>query len=211
MRRFLPLLLVLAGCSASLEPLLSAPDSETFDEKLRIHGPIDSSELSTLKREVQSKEPLRAHNAASLLTLSREAEAEQVLEQLGATTADVRIWATASASRLLKEQLDKGAFPKTLERPEMIREGLKSPDPKVYKTAFALAHRLKLPELQAEIPKALQSKDSEIQALGIVALSPDQVRARLTEIQAHLQDADHLTYPKMAIALAGCCPTPYES
>ena len=201
MRRFLPVLVLLAGCSASLEPLLSAPDDRTFDEKLKIHGPVDSSEVSTLKREARGQDPSRARNAASLLTLSREPEAEQELENLGATTNDVKVWSIAAASRLLKEQLDLGAFPKSLERPEMIREGLKSADSKVYKTSFALAHRLKLPELQAEIPQALQSQDSEIQALAIAALSPEQVLQRMDEIKKRLKEADYKTFPKMAIAL----------
>lgn len=201
MRRFLPFLILLAGCSASLEPLLSSPDDKTFDEKLRIHGPVDSSEVASLKREALGKDSLRARNAASLLALSREPEAGQILETLGSTTGDVQIWSTAAASRLVKEQLDLGAFPKTLERPEMIREGLKSADPKVYKTAFTLATRLKLPELQAEIPKAMQSKDTEIQALGIAAMSPEQVSRRLDEFQGLLKEADYNTFPKMAVAL----------
>lgn len=201
MRKFPLVLLLLAGCSTTLEPLLTAPDAKTFDEKLRIHGPVDSWEVSTLQREAQSKDALRARNAASLLTLSREPAAEQSLETLGAATTDEQIWATAAASRLLKEQLGHGSFPKSLERADMIRAGLQSSDVKIYKTAFTLARRLKMPELQAEIPKALKSSDPGVVALGVGALTPEQARERMDELQAALAKADYETFPAMATAL----------
>lgn len=201
MRKFALALVFLAGCSANLEPLLSAPDDKTFDEKLKIHGPVDSWEVSTLQSEAQGKDPLRARNAASLLTLSREPEAEKSLIALGAATADVQIWSTAAASQMLKEQLGHGTFPRGLERADMIRLGLRSSDLKIYKTAFRLAQRLKMPELQAEIPKALQSAEPSVQALGVAALSPEQARERMGELQAYLKQADFETFPPMAIAL----------
>lgn len=203
MRKFTLFLLLLAGCSATrLEPLLSATDEQTFDEKLRIHGPVDSYEVSTLQSEVRGKDPLRARNAASLLTLSREPEAEQSLETLGAATTDVPIWATAAASRLLNQgALGHGSFPKSLERPDMVRQGLQSTDLKIYKTAFTLARRLKMPELQTEIPKALNSPDSGVVAPAVAALTPAQARERLDELKLRLKDANFETFPEMAIAL----------
>lgn len=172
----LSLLLLLAGCTSTLEPLLSAPDAKTFDEKLKIHGPVDSSEVPTLEREAAGKDPLRARNATSLLTLSRDPKAQQQLEKLGASTADLNIWGTATADALLAEQLGHGQVPKSLERSDMTLQGLKSSDSKIYQTAFVMAQRLKLPELQTEIPKALNSKDAEIQALAVAALTPEQAR-----------------------------------
>ena len=201
MRKLLLGLLLLSGCSATLEPLLTAPDAQTFDEKLKIHGPVEAGEVSTLKREARGRDLGRARNAASLLSLSREAEAEQTLESLGSTTTDPAIWATAAASRLLKEQLGQGAFPKSLERSDMIRQGLQSAESKIYQTSFRLATRLKLPELQAEIPKALNSQDSETQALAVAALTPAQAKERLPELQARLKEADYATFPQMATAL----------
>lgn len=195
-------LLLLAGCSSSrLEPLLRAPDSQAFDEQLKIHGPIEAGEVYQLKQEALGKDPLRARNAAALLTLSRDPSAGESLEGLAATTQDAAIWSTAAASALLREQLGHGAFPAALLRPEMAREGLKSQDSKAYRTAFEIARRLKLPELETEIPKALKSKDSETQAAAIAALSPEQAKSRLKELKAGLKEADYNSFPPMAIAL----------
>ena len=194
--------LLLAGCSSSrLEPLLSAPNSQAFDEQLKIHGPIESGEVYQLKQEALGKDQLRARNAAALLTLSRDPSAGESLQGLAATTQDAAIWSTAAASALLREQLGHGAFPAALLRPEMAREGLKSQDPKAYLTAFEIARRLKLPELQTEIPKALKSKDSETQAAAISALSPEQAKGRLAELKAGLKAADYASWPPMAVAL----------
>jgi hypothetical protein len=195
------MLIFLSGCSASLEGLLSAPDQKTFDERLKIHGPVDPSEVSTLKREAQNQDRTRARNAVWLLTLSREPAAEQALEFLGSTTADLQIWSSAAASRLLKQQLGIDGFPKSLERRDMVRLGLKSADAKIYKTAFTLAQRLKLPELQKEIPLALRSRDTEIQALAVAALTPEQARQRIGELHSALRAADYATYPALASAL----------
>ncbi|MFN8609115.1 MAG: hypothetical protein U0931_16385 [Vulcanimicrobiota bacterium] len=202
MRRSWMLVLLLAGCSSSrLEPLLSAPDAQTFDRQLKIHGPIEDGEVATLEREARGPDARRARNAVSLLTLSRQAGATQSVLGLGSSTNDLELWSTATASALLREKLEQGAVPAGLLRPDMARQGLKSADLKTYRIAFQVAGRLKLPELQAELPKALESTDSETRALAIRALSPQQAQSHLAELRAELKTADYATFPPLAIAL----------
>lgn len=202
MRKTILALFLLVGCSAArLEPLLNASDSKSFDEQLKIHGPVTSDEVSTLIREAKRSDAKRSHNAIALLTLSRDPAAQETLEQLGASTNDVNAWGTATASALLREQLDVAKVPAALERADMAKLALQSSDVKLYRTAFIMARRLKLPELQAEIPKAMRSSDPETRALGVAALSPEQAKGQLAGLKAQLKESNYATFPQLAIAL----------
>jgi len=103
--------LLLMGCSAVPEALLTAPDQPSFNEALKVHGPVRDTEVSALISEASGQNPVRAYNALQLLSLSRSQDAQAALERIGATTPDPRRWACAASSLLVREELGQGKFP----------------------------------------------------------------------------------------------------
>jgi len=78
---------------------------------------------------------------------------------------------------------------------------LGSADRKLYLTSLRVAVRLKLPELEQELPRALQSKESEVVGVAAGALNLAQTKAALPLLTAGLKEADHLSFPVLCLAL----------
>ena len=202
MRWIFGLGLLLCGCSLPVNPaLLDAPTRSEFNKLLKDHGPVVDAEVSSLEDALRNGTPLRQHNAMKLLACARSSSARPIMERAARTTQDPELWRLAMVSLWTAQELGHHKVDPALLRADMIDLCLASSDADQFRAGFRAAAESGSPKMAAQLPKALKSDDSELFALAVVRLTPEQARENLDLLHARLVKANYQALPPLALVL----------
>ncbi len=185
------------SCSVNplLKPLLNARDDKAFDDLLQTHGPVKEEELPCIIAAAKSWSSTKQYRAASLLVIAK-GDGQVIFDaekQIVAETKNVLVWATIMESLIYLKD------PRVVEvaalRPDLINEALaytnedeKRLEGKVQSTGLKAGAMAKIPGIEDEIRKRLDSDNAMIVEVALDAMPDEMIKAELPRLLKMLDD-----------------------